>query len=92
MNFDLTPQLPATFDLIHIVLAGITLILFFALVLKPSKGILVDAETDDSTTDDTEDKKIDSTAVPTVKESSTGKESSTVLEPSTIKELSLIHI
>jgi len=70
MNFDLTPQLPATFDLIHIVLAGITLILFFALVLKPSKGILVDAETDDSTTDDTEDKKIDSTAVPTIKDSS----------------------
>ena len=82
MNFDLTPQLPATFDLTHIVLAGIAVILFFAFVLKPSKRILVDAETDDSTTDDTpsigvadtEDKKIDSTAVPTVKESSTVKE------------------
>lgn len=70
MNFDLTPQLPATFDLTHIVLAGVAVILFFAFVLKPSKRILVDAETDDSTTDDTEDKKIDSTAVPTVKESS----------------------
>lgn len=90
MNFDLTPQLPATFDLTHIVLAGIAVILFFAFVLKPSKRILVDAETDDSTTDDTpsigvadtEDKKIDSTAVPTVKESSTVEESSTVKESS----------
>ena len=84
MNFDLTPQLPVTFDLTHIVLASIAVILFFAFVLKPSKRILVDAETDDSTTDDTalitvtdtEDKKIDSTAVPTIKESSTVKESS----------------
>ena len=84
MNFDLTPQLPATFDLTHIMLAGIAVILFFAFVLKPSKRILVDAETDDSTTDDTpsigvadtEDKKIDSTAVPTVKEPSPTKESS----------------
>ena len=84
MNFDLTPQLPATFDLTHIVLAGIAVLLLFALVLKLSKRILVNAETDDSTTDDTpsigvadtEDKKIDSTAVPTVKEPSPTKEPS----------------
>jgi hypothetical protein len=90
MNFDLTPQLPAIFDLTHIVLAGIAVILFFAFVLKPSKRILVDAETDDSTTGDTpsievadtEDNKIASTAVPSVKESSTIKESSTVKKSS----------
>ena len=78
MNFDLTPQLPATFDLTHIVLAGIAVILFLAFVLKSSKRISGDAETDDSTTDDTssvgvaesEDKKIDTTGVPLVQESS----------------------
>lgn len=78
MNFDLTPQLPATFDLTHIVLAGIAVILFFAFVLKPSKRTLVDAATDQSTTDDPasievadiEDNQIDSTAVSAVKASS----------------------
>ena len=77
MNFDLTPQLPATFDLTHLVLAGIAVILLLALLLKPSKRTLVDAETGESTADDTlsdtADKKIDSTAVK---------------EPSTIKQLS----
>jgi len=78
MNFDLTPQLPATFDLTHIALAAIAVILFIAFVLKPSKRISVDAATDDSTTDDTrsieaadtEDKQINSTLVSAVKESS----------------------
>lgn len=72
MNFELTPQLPATFDLAHIVLAGIVVILFFAFILKPSKRIFADAATDDSTIDDadTEDKQIDSAPVSAVKESS----------------------
>ncbi len=77
MNFDLTPQLPATFDLTHLVLAGIAVILLLALLLKPSKRTLVDAETGESTADDTlsdtADKKIDSTAV---------KEPSTIKQPS----------
>lgn len=78
MNFDLTPQLPATFDLTHIVLAAVAVILFFAFVLKSSKHTVVDAATDDSTTDDTtsievantEDKQQNPTAVSVVKESS----------------------
>ena len=78
MNFDLTPQLPATFDLTHIVLAAVVVILVFVFVLKPSKRTLVDAAMDDSTTDDTpsievadtEDKQQNSTAVSAVKASS----------------------
>ena len=73
MNFDLTPQLPATFDLTHIVLAAIAVVLFFAFILKPSKRILVDAKKDDTPSTgvtDTEDKNIDSAEVPAVKESS----------------------
>lgn len=34
MNFDFTPQLPATFDLTHILLAGIAIILLIAFFLK----------------------------------------------------------
>jgi hypothetical protein len=43
MNLDFTPQLPATFDLAHILLAGIAVILLIALILKPSKRTLDDA-------------------------------------------------
>jgi hypothetical protein len=37
MNFDFTPQLPATFDLLHIALAAITVILFIGFLVKPSR-------------------------------------------------------
>ena len=73
MNFDLSPQLPATFDLIHIVLAGIALALFFAFLLKPSKRTLSDATTDDMPSTevaDIEEKQIEPTAVSAVKETS----------------------
>ncbi len=48
MNFDLTPQLPATFDLTHIVLAAIVLILFIACLVRPSKGKVADAKNADA--------------------------------------------
>ena len=73
MNFDLTPQLPATFDLTHIVLAAIAIILFLAWILKPSRGMSADTKKDDvpsTEVTDTQDRKTDSAELPAVRESS----------------------
>jgi hypothetical protein len=84
MNFDLTPQLPAIFDLAHIVLAGIAVILFFAFLLKTPKRIVVDTETvvaetvvtepDGETTDDGDSEGPQSTEVADTEVVDTGDE------------------
>lgn len=72
MNFDFTPQLPTTFDLTHVLLAGLVLILFIALILKPSKTAAAEIKKDQSTVEDgdSEHKQQESTPVTAVKESS----------------------
>lgn len=72
MNFDFTPQLPATFDLTHVLLAGLVVILFIALVLKPSKTAANESLEDQSSAGeaDSDEKQQNSAPVSAVKESS----------------------
>lgn len=58
MNFDPSLQLPAVFDITHLVLSGIAIILLILLALKPSKNTHTDVTLNPAISSETPDKAI----------------------------------